>query len=101
MLTAEINFLNASSRINLVHFQNINLIVKFTYSFFVILFLLISCENGKVEKYKKKKKEDRVYFPHTIHAKNNIDCKYCHNQEKSSKKNENVCLDCHKQIKAK
>jgi len=99
MLTAEINFLNASSRINLVHFQTINLIMKITSSIFLILSFLISCENGKVENYKKK--EDRVYFPHTIHAKNNIDCKYCHNQEKSSKKNENVCLDCHKQIKAK
>ncbi len=99
MLTAETNFLNASSRINLVYYQNTNLIVKFTFSIVLILSFLTSCESGKVEKYKKK--EEKVEFSHSIHAKNNIDCKYCHNQEKSSEKTETICLDCHKQIKAK
>lgn len=98
-MIAEINFLNDSSRINLVHFQTINLIVKFTFSIFLILSFLTSCENGKVENYEKK--EEKVEFSHSIHAKNNIDCKYCHKKEKSSEKTETICLDCHRDEKAK
>ncbi len=73
--------------------------MKITSSIFLILSFLISCENGKVENYEKK--EEKVEFSHSIHAKNNIDCKYCHKQEKNSEKTKTICLDCHKQNKAK
>ncbi|MFN6074706.1 MAG: cytochrome c3 family protein [Fluviicola sp.] len=90
--------------------KNLNLNSFFKHSFIILLLLLSACnnsenkdtpENGVIEAYTPKNKID---FPHTIHAKNNIDCKYCHNYiSKSDRKEqkESICLDCHKNVQGK
>jgi len=90
--------------------QNLNLNSFFKHSFIILLLLLSACnnsenkdtpENGVIEAYTPKNKID---FPHAIHAKNNNDCKTCHNPNtKSDKKELNgiICLDCHKIVKGK
>ncbi len=75
-----------------------------------LLLMLISCNSGKskpvntlkdisgIEAYQPKRPVD---FPHEIHAKNQINCNYCHNPKVESDRHEltvNICTNCHKKI---
>ena len=71
------------------------------------VFLVFSCKSehskgqkntGVIESYKPK---DTMTFPHSVHADNNIDCKYCHNPKSQNDNQElhtNVCMNCHKDV---
>ena len=83
-----------------------NLLILFI---FISLLLVISCNrSGNSEKVKKTnvitpyQPKDSIRFPHSVHAKHDIACAYCHNSKTESDRKEltiNICTNCHKQVK--